>query len=82
MLSAKGRIDLRTSAESFLDEVETRFVVKPITGRICAETMRLPDSYPKDPMDRLIGATAIVEGLTLITADAAIQKSQAVPTIW
>ncbi|MHB1936054.1 MAG: type II toxin-antitoxin system VapC family toxin [Acidobacteriaceae bacterium] len=82
MLAAKGRIDLRTSAESFLDEIETQFVVKPITSRICAETMRLPDAYPRDPMDRLIGATAIVEGLKLITADAAIRGSNAVDTIW
>jgi PIN domain nuclease of toxin-antitoxin system len=82
LLAAKGRVNLRTSAESFLDEVEAQFVVKPITGRICAETMRLPAAYPKDPMDRLIGATAIVEGLTLITADAAIQSSKAVSTLW
>lgn len=82
MLAAKGRIDLRTSVESFLDEVETQFVVKPITGRICAMATVLPDRYPRDPMDRLIGATAIVDGLTLITADVAIQRSQAVPTIW
>jgi PIN domain nuclease of toxin-antitoxin system len=81
-LAAKRRIELQTSASSFLDEVEAQFIVKPITGRICAETMRLPAIYPKDPMDRLIGATAIVEGLTLITADAAIQSSQAVPTLW
>ena len=82
VLAAKRRIELRTSAESFLDEVETQFIVKPITGRICVETMRLPAIYPKDPMDRLIGATAIVEGLTLITADAAIQTSQAISTLW
>ena len=81
-LAAKGRIDVRTSAESFLDEVEAQFVVQPITGRICVETTRLPDAYPKDPMDRLIGATAIVEGLTLITADTAIQRSNAVATMW
>lgn len=68
--------------ESFLDKVETQFVIKPITSRICAETTRLPDAYPSDPMDRLIGATAIVEGLTLVTADVAIQKAKAVPTLW
>ena len=78
----KGRIDLRTSPESFLDEIESQFVVQPITARICAETMRLPDSYPKDPMDRILGATSIVEGLRLITADAAIRRSKALDTLW
>lgn len=82
MLAAKHRIDLRTSAESFLDEVETQFVVKPITGRICAETTRLPENYPRDPMDRMIAATAIVEGLTLVTADAAIRNSKVLATLW
>ncbi len=82
MLAAKGRIDLRSSPESFLDEIEIQFVVKPITGRISAETIKLPDGYPKDPMDRIIGATAIVEGLSLITADVAIRKSKAVSTVW
>jgi len=36
----------------------------------------------KDPADRIIGATALVEGLTLITADRAIRRSRAVRTIW
>lgn len=82
LLSMKGRIDLRTSPESFLKELEAQFIVLPITGSICAETMRLPDGYPKDPMDRIIGATAIVEGLTLVTADAAIRRSKAFSTLW
>ena len=82
LLAARGRIELRTSVESFLDEVESRFVIKPITGRICAEAQRFPDSYPKDPMDRIIGATAIVEDIALITADGPIRKSKMVPTIW
>lgn len=81
-LAAKGRIDLGTSPDLFIYEVENQFIVKPITGRICAETMKLPDAYPKDPMDRMIGATAIAEGLSLITADTAIQRSKAVDTVW
>lgn len=39
-------------------------------------------SYPKDPADCLIGATALVEWLSLVTADKEILKSKAVPTIW
>lgn len=81
-LAGKGRIELGTSTESFLDEIENQFVIKPITGRICMEATRFPDAFPKDPMDRLIGATAIVEGLSLVTADVAIQRSKAISTIW
>jgi PIN domain nuclease of toxin-antitoxin system len=81
-LYRKKQFTLAISPESFLSEVERRFVVLPITTRICVGALSLPTSYPKDPADRIIGATALVEGLTLVTADAQIRKSRAVPTIW
>jgi len=81
-LAGKGRIHLGISLESFLQEVEARFVVVPISGRACARAMGLPIAYPKDPADRIIGATALVEGLALITADREILRSKAVRTIW
>ncbi len=81
-LASKGRIRLDISIESFLQEVESRFVVLPINGRACARAMGLPASYPKDPADRMIGATALVEGLSLLTADREIRRSRTVQTIW
>ena len=81
-LVSKGRIRLEISLESFLQEVELRFVVLPISGRACARAMALPATYPKDPADRIIGATALVEGLALLTADREIRRSRALQTIW
>jgi PIN domain nuclease of toxin-antitoxin system len=81
-LVSKGRIRLEMSLETFLREVETRFIVLPITGRACALAVRLPPSYPRDPADRMIGATALAEGLSLLTADRDIRRAKAVPTIW
>jgi len=81
-LANKGRIHLSISLESFLQEVEARFVVLPISGRACARAMGLPSAYPKDPADRIIGATSLVEGLSLITADREILRSKVVHTIW
>lgn len=81
-LASKGRIQLDTSLESFLREVESRFVILPISGRACAVAVGLPPAYPKDPADRIIGATAIVEGLSLLTADNEIRRSKALHTIW
>lgn len=81
-LASKGRIRLNTTVDTFLREVESRFTVLPITGRACARTVALPATYPKDPADRVIGATAMVEGLTLLTADNEIRKSKLVKTIW
>jgi PIN domain nuclease of toxin-antitoxin system len=82
VLASKGRIHLGISLESFLQEVEARFVVVPISGRACARAIALPTAYPKDPADRIIGATALVEGLSLITADREIRRSKVVATIW
>ena len=81
-LVTKGRVRLDISLESFLQEVEARFVVLPISGRACARATQLPAGYPKDPADRIIAATALVEGLPLLTADRAIRKTKAVQTIW
>ena len=81
-LASKGRVRIDISLESFLQEVETRFVVLPISGRACARAVGLPPTYPKYPVDRIIAATALVEGLSLISADREIQRSKAVHTIW
>ncbi len=81
-LVRKGRIHLDISLESFLREVEARFVVLPITGRACVRSLGLPAAYPHDPADRMIGATALAEGLPLLTADREIRRSKALHTIW
>ncbi len=81
-LSTKGRIRLDIGLESFLREIEARFVVLPITGRACVRALELPATYPKDPADRIIGATALVEGLPLLTADREIRGALSLQTIW
>jgi PIN domain nuclease of toxin-antitoxin system len=80
--AGRGRIRLDVSVESFISEVEARFTVLPITGRACVRALSLPAAYPKDPADRIIGATALVEGLSLLTADREIRRARALRTIW
>jgi PIN domain nuclease of toxin-antitoxin system len=81
-IESKRRIKLNSTLETFLSEVEARFVVLPMTGRVCVRAMGLPSGYPKDPADRIIGATAQVEGIPLVTADDDIRRSKALRTIW
>src|SRR6267378_4597022 len=53
-LASKGRIHLGITLESFqsfLREVEARFVVLPISGRACARAVGFPTAYPEDPAD-------------------------------
>lgn len=79
---AKNRIQLDISLESFLEEVESRFIILPITSRICARAAALPARYPKDPADRIIGSAALVHGVPLVTGDREIRRSKLVQTIW
>ena len=81
-LASQKRIELAPNLEDFLQVVERRFAVLPITGRICVKAFEFPANYPKDLADRVICATAVIEGLSLVTADQAIRQSKAVPTIW
>ena len=81
-LIVRGRIRIQGSLESFLAEIESRFVILALSSQIAAQSVQLPEIYPNDPIDRIIGATAIIEGLQLITADTQIQRSKALKTIW
>ena len=82
LLYRRNRIALAIGPEDFLPEVERRFIILPITANIALQAYALPASYPKDPADRIIGATALIEDIPLLTADRAIRNSKTVPTIW
>ena len=81
-LHRKGRLTLLGTIETFLTETEARFVILPMTARVCVRAMGFSAPYPADPADRIIGATALVQGLSLLTADAAIRESGMLTTIW
>jgi PIN domain nuclease of toxin-antitoxin system len=78
-LVGNKRIDVDVSAESFVKKCASFVQVFPITPEIAVRSVQFPKSYLNDPQDRIIGATAIVEGLRLLTHDKAIVKSGLVP---
>jgi PIN domain nuclease of toxin-antitoxin system len=81
-LAENRRVDTKLSVESFVRQCASKMTVLPITPEIAARAVSFPDSYPKDRRDRLIGATALVEGLQLVTHDKQIKKSGLIPIIW
>lgn len=81
LLASHGRIHLKPGTETILSEAERRFFVLPITANIALQAFELPANYPKDPVDRIIGATALIEDIPLLTADREIRRSRAVPTL-
>jgi PIN domain nuclease of toxin-antitoxin system len=81
-LRSKNRISFGMSLESFLGEVEKRFVILPLTSRVCARAVEFTAMIPRDPADRIILATAMTEGIPLLTADRAIRQFSVARTIW
>ena len=77
-----GRVGVRTSLSAFLGEVERTFTILPVTGAIAERTMLFSPAYPRDPVDRVIGATALAHSCKLITKDDPIRKSGEVDCVW
>jgi PIN domain nuclease of toxin-antitoxin system len=81
-LAHHQRIVVTGSVESFVRETVARVILRPMTAEIAALAVRLPESFPRDPADRLIAATAMVEGMALVTADMRIRRAKVVETVW
>ena len=81
-LLARGRIQGYGSIEASLKLLLEGVTVRPITAEIAALAAQFPQDYSRDPADRLIGATACAEGLTLVTRDENIRRSPLVRTVW
>jgi PIN domain nuclease of toxin-antitoxin system len=81
-LAENQRVLYSGSVESFVRETISRVAVKSLSPEIVAVAAHMPDNYPKDPSDRLIGSTAIVMGMPLVTADERIRSSGIVDCVW
>jgi PIN domain nuclease of toxin-antitoxin system len=82
MMISYGRVRVKTSLLDFLRAVERNFTIFPVTAEIAERGVSLSTKYPKDPADRIIGATALVHGLKLVTKDELIGASGEVPVVW
>jgi PIN domain nuclease of toxin-antitoxin system len=81
-LAENGRVQVSVGVESFIRETVSRVILRPLTPAIAAVAVRMPSTYPRDPADRIIGATAIAEGMPLVTADKQIRQTKVLQTIW
>jgi PIN domain nuclease of toxin-antitoxin system len=78
-LAGNKRIEIDVSVDSFVKKCASFVQVLPITQEIAVRSVQFPKSYPQDPQDRIIGATAVVEGIRLLTHDRRIVKSGIIP---
>ena len=84
LLFSRGRLRRRGTVEESVRRVldVSRVAIKDISPEIAIVASQFPASFPADPHDRLIAATAVIEGIALGTADEAIRASPLVRTIW
>lgn len=82
LLFARGKIQGSGTIDASIRQLLEGVTVLPITPEIAALATQFPDDYPHDPVDRIIGATARAEGMTLVTRDERIRRSPLVRTVW
>jgi PIN domain nuclease of toxin-antitoxin system len=81
-LFASGKIQGYGTIEASVGLLIEEVSVRPITLEIAALAAQFPNDYSRDPSDRIIGATARAEGLTLITRNEKIRRSPLIRTVW
>jgi PIN domain nuclease of toxin-antitoxin system len=75
-LARHDRITLAIPLRSWLDGLATDMRTASVTPAIAATAIELPAAFPGDPADRLIYATAIERGWTLVTKDQRLRSNR------
>ena len=82
-LHSLGRIKLTIPLRAWLDKAVAPPLVRRhgISPAVAAELAALPDSFHRDPADRILVATARLFGATLLTQDHRIIDAELVETL-
>jgi PIN domain nuclease of toxin-antitoxin system len=81
MLSGGGRVVLYGGLRSWAEEAQRRFPLRdaPVTREVAMASLEVELPH-RDPADRLLAATALVHGLTLVTMDDRLVRAAWLPT--
>ncbi|MBI2964780.1 MAG: type II toxin-antitoxin system VapC family toxin [Chloroflexi bacterium] len=81
MLARRGRLELNRAVDAWRNEVLGLGVREiPVTGHIGILATEL-EAFPADPADRIVAATAMAQGATLVTADTRILTAIGGPAV-
>jgi PIN domain nuclease of toxin-antitoxin system len=83
-LADHERITVTIPIRSWLEQLAAEVRTLPLTPAIAATAVSLPSSFPADPADRLIYASAIEHGCRLVTKDRRLRahRHPRPVTIW
>ena len=84
MLMHKKRLILDVDYLTFIELIfdSNRYILKGISPEIADLSSTLFSEYNKDPADRIIAATAMVEKAKIVTSDNKLRQSKKIITIW
>ncbi len=84
MLIKKGRLTVDASYLDFIRLVSdsNNYIFKGLSPEIAELSADLFARTNKDPADRIISATAIIEKANLVTSDKTLRRSKRIDTIW
>jgi PIN domain nuclease of toxin-antitoxin system len=84
MLMKKRRLSVDVNYQEFIDLVSNsnNYIFKGISPQIAELSTDLFSTTNKDPADRIISATAIIEKANLVTSDRILRRSKKVHTVW
>lgn len=84
MLVSKGRLELTMDVRDWIAKSESIpfFHFVPVDNAIAYKSVFLPEPVHDDPADRIIIATALTQGASLVTKDDKLLSLASVETIW
>jgi PIN domain nuclease of toxin-antitoxin system len=84
MLMKKERLKIDIGYQDFVNLVLScnKYVTHRITTQVAELSVNFPPAVNKDPADRIIAATSIINNAPLVTADENLIKAKEITTIW
>ena len=84
MLAARGRLELTMEVGAWLAAAEALPLLAfvPVDNAVALRAVSLPETLPRDPADRIIAATALGLGATLVTGDERLRGYRPLPVLW
>ncbi|HTV77057.1 MAG TPA: type II toxin-antitoxin system VapC family toxin [Steroidobacteraceae bacterium] len=83
-LERRGRLRFRVSVSEWLSQVRQlpEYRIEAITDEIAEHAGQFGDTFPGDPADRIIAATALVRDVPLVTMDERLRATAQLKSIW
>lgn len=78
----RGRLQIHLPEAQFLALLQDHFEILPVSAAIAATAATFPESLHRDPMDRMIAATALIHKKTLLSRDERFRETLLCPTLW